>query len=40
MLMTIEETAEDHIDGIKLNHLSKTSYTYGIDYMMGDENYW
>ena len=39
MLMTIQETAEDHIDDIKLNHLSKTGHTYGIDYMIGDENY-
>ncbi len=39
MLMTIQETAEDHIDDIKLNHLSKTGHTYGIDYMIGDKNY-
>jgi predicted acetyltransferase/RimJ/RimL family protein N-acetyltransferase len=39
MLMTIQETAEDHIDDIKLNHLSKTGRTYGIDYMIGDKNY-
>ena len=39
MLMTIQETKEDHIDGIKLNHLSKTGNTYGIDYMIGDKNY-
>lgn len=39
MLMTIQETPEDHIDDIKLNHLSKTGNTYGIDYMIGDKNY-
>ncbi|WP_316355147.1 GNAT family N-acetyltransferase [Candidatus Trichorickettsia mobilis] len=39
MLMTIQETAEDHKGGIKLNHLSKTGHTYGIDYMIGDKNY-
>jgi RimJ/RimL family protein N-acetyltransferase len=39
MLMTIQETAVDHIDDIKLNHLSKTGHTYGIDYMIGDNNY-
>ncbi|WP_395947380.1 GNAT family N-acetyltransferase [Caedibacter taeniospiralis] len=39
MLMTIQETAEDHEGGIKLNHLSKTGNTYGIDYMIGDKYY-
>ena len=39
MLMTIQETAEDDIDDIKLNHLSTTGHTYGIDYMIGDRNY-
>lgn len=39
MLMTIQETAEDHIDDIKLSHLSKTGNTYGIDYMIGDKDY-
>lgn len=39
MLMTIQETKEDHIDDIKLNHLSKTGHTYGTDYMIGDKNY-
>ena len=39
MLMTIQETAEDHIDDIKLNHFSKTGNTYGIDYTIGDKNY-
>lgn len=39
MLMSIQETEEDHIDDIKLNHLSKTGHTYGIDYMIGDKNY-
>jgi len=39
MLMSIEETAEDHKDDIKLHHLSKTGHTYGIDYMIGDKNY-
>lgn len=39
MLMTIPETAEDHINDIKLNYLSKTGHTYGIDYMIGNKNY-
>jgi RimJ/RimL family protein N-acetyltransferase len=39
MLMTIQETEEDHINDIKLNHLSKTGNTYGIDYMIGDKTY-
>ncbi|CEG58267.1 TPA: acetyltransferase [Legionella pneumophila] len=39
MLMTIQETPEDHIDDIKLMHLSKTGHTYGIDYMIGEQNY-
>lgn len=39
MLMTIEETTEDHINGIKLHYLSKTGRTYGIDYMIGNKNY-
>lgn len=39
MLMTIQETAESPIDEIKLIHLSKTGHTYGIDYMIGDKNY-
>lgn len=39
MFMTIQETAADHIDDIKLNHLSKTGHTYGIDYMIGNKNY-
>jgi len=39
MLMTIQETAEDHIDDIKLTYLSTTGHTYGIDYMIGDKNY-
>ncbi|GGI78533.1 GNAT family N-acetyltransferase [Legionella impletisoli] len=39
MLMTIEETAEDHMDDIKLHYLSKTGRTYGIDYMIGNKNY-
>lgn len=39
MLMTIRETAEDHIDDIKLHYLSKTGHTYGIEYMIGDKNY-
>ena len=36
MLMTIQETIEDHINDIKLNHLSKTGHIYGIDYMIGN----
>jgi predicted acetyltransferase/RimJ/RimL family protein N-acetyltransferase len=39
MLMTIQETAEDHIDDIKLRNLSRTGNTYGVDYMIGDKNY-
>lgn len=39
MLMTIQEAAEDHIDDIKLRHLSKTGHTYGIDFVIGDKNY-
>lgn len=39
MLMTIQETAEDHIDDIKLSHLSKTGHTYSLDYMIGDKDY-
>lgn len=39
MLMAIQETAEDHIDDIKLNHLSKTGNTYGIDYMVGNKDF-
>lgn len=39
MLMTIQEMPEDHMDDIKLMHLSKTGHTYGIDYMIGDQNY-
>ncbi len=39
MLMTIQETPEDPIDEIKLIHLSKTGHSYGVDYMIGDKNY-
>lgn len=39
MLMTIKETPEDHLDDIKLYYLSKTGHTYGMDYMIGDKNY-
>ncbi|MGL5741961.1 MAG: GNAT family N-acetyltransferase [Legionella sp.] len=39
MLMTIQKTTEDHRDDIKLNSLSKTGHTYGIDYMIGNKNY-
>ncbi|CCD04691.1 TPA: GNAT family N-acetyltransferase [Legionella pneumophila] len=39
MLMTIQETSEDEIDEIKLINLSKTGHSYGIDYMIGDKNY-
>lgn len=39
ILMTIQETAEDHIDDIKLNHLSKTGNTYGVDYMIGNKHF-
>lgn len=39
MLMTIQETPEDHLDDVKLMHLSKTGHTYGIEYMIGDQEY-
>lgn len=39
MLMTIQEIPEDHVDDIKQHYLSKTGNTYGIDYMIGDKNY-
>ena len=39
MLMTIQETVDDDIDEIKLKYLSKTGHTYGIDYMIGNKNY-
>lgn len=39
MLMTIQEAPEDHIDDIKLKHLSKTGHSYGIEYMIGDQAY-
>ncbi|HAT7072932.1 TPA: GNAT family N-acetyltransferase [Legionella pneumophila] len=39
MLMTIQETSDDEIDEIKLINLSKTGHSYGIDYMIGDKNY-
>ncbi len=39
MLMTIQETSEDPIADIKISNLSKTGHTYGVDYMIGDRNY-
>lgn len=39
MLMTIEETEEDHQNSFKLNYLSKTGHTYSIDYMIGNKSY-
>lgn len=39
MLMTIQETEEDDIGELKLSHLSKTGYTYGLDYMIGNTRY-
>lgn len=39
MLMTIQETSEDDIGEVKLSYLSKTGHTYGIDYMIGNKNY-
>lgn len=39
MLMTIKETTEDDIGELKLNNLSKTGHTYGLDYMIGDKDY-
>src|SRR5437870_2798085 len=39
LIMTIQETLDEDIDEIKLANLSKTGTSYGIDYMIGDKNY-
>lgn len=39
MLMTIQETHVDNISREKLDRLSKTGNTYGIDYMIGNINF-
>jgi len=36
MLMAIQETHEDNIVQEKLERLSKTGHTYGLDYMIGN----
>ncbi len=38
-LMTIQTTAQDPIDAIKVDYISKTGHTYGIDYMIGNPAY-
>ena len=39
MLMTIQETHEEDIGELKLSHLSKTGHTYGVEYMIGNTEY-
>ncbi len=39
LIMTIQETSIDDINQIKLNHLSKTGTSYGLDYMIGNQSY-
>lgn len=39
MLMTILETKYEDIGELKLANLSKTGHTYGIDYMIGNKNF-
>jgi RimJ/RimL family protein N-acetyltransferase len=39
MLMTIQTTVHDPIDEIKLQYLSQTGHTYGIDYLIGHTKY-
>jgi RimJ/RimL family protein N-acetyltransferase len=39
MLMAIQETYKDDIGKEKLEHLSKTGHTYGIDYMIGNSKF-
>ena len=39
MIMTIQETADDNLGSIKLKRLSKTGHTYGLDYMIGNPDY-
>lgn len=40
MLMTIQETINDDIGELKLSHLSKTGHTYGLDFMIGNTDYY
>ncbi|MFI4955703.1 MAG: GNAT family N-acetyltransferase [Gammaproteobacteria bacterium] len=39
MLMTIQETDQEDIGREKLDRLSKTGNTYGIDYMIGNSHF-
>lgn len=39
MIMTIKESLEEKIDQIKLDHLSTTGHTYGLDFMIGNKNF-
>ena len=39
LIMIIQESASENINKIKLENLSKTGTTYGIEYMIGDKNY-
>lgn len=39
MLMTIREHAEEHRTQAKQAHISKTGHTYGIDYMIGNPDF-
>lgn len=39
LLMTIQETPKDNIGREKLRYLSKTGNTYGLDYMIGNPNF-
>lgn len=39
MLMTIQETHKEDIEQVKLDSLSKTGHTYGLDYMIGNPSF-
>lgn len=39
MLMTIQETYKNQTESKKLSELSKTGHTYGLDYMIGNPNF-
>jgi len=39
LIMTIQETSDDDINEVKLANLSKTGTSYGIDYMIGNKDY-
>ena len=39
MLMTIQETHQEDIGQEKLKRLSKTGYTYALDYMIGNPKF-